>query len=87
VIRCDALGCIRGIVHLRDGFGDPCKICGGAGELSLSALAKRIEENESTLRRILKPHRKMRVKVTARICAKLVDLIEPPKLKQPELFA
>jgi len=96
MIVCDAAGCVRGIVHLVDGFGDPCKICGGAGKLSLSTVAKRIDENESTLRKVWKTvlsdstghltrsRHKMRVKVAARICAKLVSLTAPPK--QPSLF-
>ena len=86
MIICDARGCVRGIIHRAEGFGDPCKVCSGAGRLSLSTIAKRIGENESTLRKILKPHRKMRVKVTARICGKIVELIESTKPKQSELF-
>lgn len=89
MIICDARGCVRGIIHRAEGFGDPCKVCSGAGRLSLSTIAKRIGENESTLRKILKPHRKMRVKVTARICAKIMGLIEPAAAaspKQKEMF-
>lgn len=86
MLRCEAPGCVRGIVHRVGGFGDPCKLCGGLGEVSFHTIAKRIGENEATLRRILKPHRAMRVKTTARICAKIMSLVEPPKPKQPALF-
>lgn len=88
MIHCDAPGCVRGIVSgkLLSDFGRPCDVCKGYGSLSLHALAERIGENESTLRRVLKTHRNMRPKVTARICGKIMDLIAPTKLKQPELF-
>jgi len=86
-IRCDAAGCVRGVVHLPAGFGDPCQVCGGRGSISLGALCKHIGECESTMRKLFKPRRRMRAKVAARICGKLVDLVSPKwASKQGSLF-
>lgn len=85
-IRCDAPGCRRGVVHGE--WPQPCPVCGGRGSFSLEALCEKIGECESTMRKLFRPHRKMRAKVAARICAKIVDLVTPPKAsKQQEMFA
>lgn len=74
MIRCDAPGCVRGIVHVPSVFGNPCKVCGGLGGFTVGGLARRIGENEVTFARFVR-NRKMRPKTTARICAKLVELV------------
>ena len=84
-ILCDAPGCRRGVVHRREGFGDPCGFCGGRGSVSLASLCKRLDECESTMRKLFKPHRRMRSSVAARICRKLVDLVTPAA-GQMEMF-
>jgi len=74
LIACDAPKCVRGLVHLADGFADPCKVCGGLGWFTPGGLARRIGENEDTFTRFMR-NRRMRPKTTARICAKLVELV------------
>ena len=71
-IACDAPGCVRGLVHLPGGWADKCKRCGGAGAVSLAELCRRIGEHESTVRRLLRPNRRMRSRTTARILDKLL---------------
>lgn len=88
-IRCDL--CVRGIVQSpipgsRHTWPDACKICRGRGSLSLATLCKYIDENESTVAKLFKPNRRMRSSVCARICGKLMKIVDPPKPKQPELF-
>ena len=73
MITCDATGCVRGIVH-SSAFGEPCKVCDGAGSLSLAEVCRRIDEWESVVTRILK-NKPVRVHTAARICAKLVDMV------------
>lgn len=94
-IRCDAPGCVRGVVHgRRDANGAaqswalPCLVCEGRGSVSLEALCKRIGECETTMRKLLKKRPPaMRAKVAARICGKLVDLMTPTTAsKQKEMF-
>lgn len=75
MIACTAPGCVRGLVHLEQ-WADPCKVCNGAGQLTLTELCRRIDENESTLTRLLK-NRPMRAKTCARIAGKLADLLTP----------
>lgn len=72
-ITCDAPGCIRGLVH-REAWADPCKFCGGVGSISFAELCRRIDENESTVRKILRPHRRMRPQVAFRIMEKILEL-------------
>jgi hypothetical protein len=86
-IACDAPGCIRGVVRGHSAFGDPCPVCVGRGSLSLATVCTYIQENESTVRKLLRPNRRMRPKVAARICAKLVALVTPKLERQPGLFA
>lgn len=85
-ILCDAPGCIRGLVHRPTGFADPCKICLGRGSISLATLCKYLGENESTVGKLLRPHKRMRPRVAARICAKLVAITTSALPKQSELF-
>lgn len=95
-ITCDAPGCVRGIVAARNtsDFGSPCAICGGFGSLSLDTLCRLLQENDSTVgkllsgRRVLRagepaPGTRMRAKVAARICGKLVDLAMPRAVLVP----
>jgi hypothetical protein len=75
IVACDASGCVRGLVHRDGGWADPCKVCGGTGGVPLGTLCKRIGEHESTVRKILKPGRRMRPRVTARIMGKILDVV------------
>ncbi len=75
IVACDAPGCVRGLVHRAGGWADPCKVCGGAGGVALGTLCKRIGECESTVRRLLRPGRRMRSRTTSRIMEKILDLI------------
>ncbi len=90
-IVCDAPGCVRGLIRNMihgDDWPQACRVCGGRGSISIEALCKRIGECDTTVRRVLKQRTRMRPKVAARICGKLIDLIEPPKeTKQKEMFA
>lgn len=74
-LACGAPGCVRGLVHRDGGWADPCKTCGCAGYLTFAELCRRIHEHESTVIRILKPHRSMRAKTAARILHKLIALV------------
>jgi hypothetical protein len=74
-ITCDAPGCIRGLVH-REAWADPCKFCSGQGFITLAELCRRLGENESTVRKLLRPHRKMRSKTAARLLEKIHELID-----------
>ncbi len=80
--RCDAPGCVRGVVRIGD-FGEPCAFCGGRGELTLAELARKLGETPEILARLNKPRRKMRVKTCQRIFKKVMNVIAP---KQPTLF-
>lgn len=75
IVVCDANGCVRGLVHRAGGWADPCKVCGGSGGVPLGTLCNRIGEHESTVRKLLKPGRRMRPKVTARIMGKILDVV------------
>jgi hypothetical protein len=75
ILLCDATGCVCGLVHRAGGWADPCKVCGGAGGVPLGTLCRRIVEHESTVRKLLKPGRRMRSKVTARIMGKILDVV------------
>ena len=77
-IQCDL--CVRGVVHYGD-WGLTCKFCSGRGSFTLAHLCRALGENESTVRKLLKPRRKMRVKTAYRIFLKLMDIIEPKKEK------
>jgi hypothetical protein len=85
-IICDAPRCVRGLVRNASEWPEACPFCGGRGSVSFRSVCKRIGEHDSTVRRVLKPKSRMRPKVAARICNKLVELYEPPKTKQKELF-
>ena len=82
MIRCDAFRCVRGVVHRPGGFGDACKFCGGAGELSMAQICFKIDENEQTVAKLLRPNRKMRAKTAYRIFEKLMAIIEPPGTRE-----
>ena len=75
MIACDAPGCVRGLIHRAGGWADPCKFCGGIGAVSLAEVCRRIGENESTVRRLLRPRYRMRPKVAARILDKLLEAL------------
>ena len=75
MIACTAPGCVRGLVHLQQ-WANPCKVCNGAGSLSVAEVCRRIGEDESTFTRLLK-NRPMRAKTCARIAGKLADLLSP----------
>ena len=77
MLKCDAPNCRRGLVHLRGGFGDPCTICNGRGELHLAEVARLLDENEATLAKVLKPHGRMRVKACRRILDKVAAVLWP----------
>lgn len=76
VVLCDVGGCVRGLVHREGGWADPCKFCGGAGCVSFAELCRRLGEYESTVVKLLKPHRRMRARTAARILDKIVSLTE-----------
>ncbi|MDD1677637.1 MAG: hypothetical protein LUO93_00440 [Methanomicrobiales archaeon] len=76
-ILCDL--CTRGIVH-NSPWGEPCKVCLGRGSLTLARVCRLLGENESTVVKLLKPRRRMRVKTAARLLDKLCELIEPKEL-------
>ena len=65
-------------IRRKDAWEDciPCPTCGGLGDVSFGWLAKRIHENERTLRDIADPAIKSNRILAAQICAKLVDLVE-----------
>lgn len=72
-IDCYGPGCVRGLVHRDGGWADPCRVCGGIGQLSFAELCRRLGEHESTVVKLLKPHRRMRVRTAARILDKLLE--------------
>lgn len=78
IVACDAPGCVRGLVHRAGGWADPCRVCYGLGGITFSALCRRIGEHESTVKKLFKPGRRMRPKVTARIMGKILDVIAVP---------
>ena len=86
MIQCDAPGCRLGIVHQPGGWGNPCAICNGAGELHLAEVARLLDENEATLKKILKLRGRMRPKTCRRILDKVATVLWPAPQKQPELF-
>lgn|GEM_PF-3407770 len=75
IVACDAPGCVRGLVHRPGGWADPCRVCGGSGGIPFGTLCKRIGEHESTVRRLLKPGRRMRAKTASRIMGKILDVV------------
>ena len=87
MLKCDAPGCIRGLIHLRSGFADPCQICAGKGELHLAEVARLLNEDATTLAKLLRGKRKMRVKTCRRILDKVARVVWPEPEKQPDLFA
>jgi hypothetical protein len=81
--RCDAPGCVRGVVRVGD-FGAPCDFCAGRGEVQLAELARKLGETPQILTRLGKPKRRMRATTCYRIFKKLMAVLQP---KQPGLFA
>ena len=73
MIRCDAPGCVRGLVHRAEGWADPCSVCKGAGELTVAEICRRIDENEGTIARLIRG-RKMRSRTLFRLAGKLAEL-------------
>jgi len=81
MIPCDQ--CRRGWIPSPTGWADPCKVCGGSGELSLHRLAYLTGVDESTVKRLWNGGR-TRVKTAQRILSRLSEYLAPPK--QPELL-
>jgi excinuclease UvrABC ATPase subunit len=83
MILCDAPGCIRGILRpmQTSAFGNPCPICQGAGQLRLVDVARILDEDEAMVRRLMRPHRKMRVKTCQRILDKLAEVLGWTKIE------
>ncbi len=79
MIQCDAPRCVRGLVdnriHGKD-WPQACPVCKGVGELTVAEIARRINESPDLVTGLLKPARVMRVRTAARLCAKLVLLVE-----------
>lgn len=75
MIRCDAPNCTRGLIHRPEGFADPCPVCRGTGELTLARVCALLEENPSTVVKLLKPRRRMRAKTAARLLDKILALL------------
>ena len=76
-LPCDL--CVRGIVRTSP-WGEPCRVCLGRGSLTLARVCKLLGENPSTVVKLLKPRRRMRLKTAARLLEKLCALIEPREL-------
>lgn len=68
--------CTRGVVPRPGGWGDPCRFCIGQGVITLSGLAKLIDEWPDTLANVLtnRPGARPRVSTCSRICGKIADL-------------
>ena len=71
----------RGWVHHPTRVAVPCELCGGKGELSSYALAKKIGEQPSTLARVR--HLRSKQKTCLRVLEKIANLLWP---KQKGLF-
>jgi hypothetical protein len=82
-IPCDL--CRKGVAPSADGWGKPCSVCSGYGSISLEALCKRIGEHPSTMTRVLRLKR-VRVKTAERVLDRVLALVSPAPLRQPELF-
>jgi hypothetical protein len=74
IVVCDAPECVRGLVHRDGGWADPCKFCGGVGHVSFASICRMINEHESTMRKLLKPKKRMRARTAARILDKLIAI-------------
>jgi hypothetical protein len=81
MIRCDL--CKAGWVPNATGWSDPCVWCNGTGELTFVAVAKICRVDVSTLKRILRPKGRVRVKTAQKILDRLLPIIRP---KQSEMF-
>jgi hypothetical protein len=87
MIDCDLPGCVRGIVHSRrpGDWGQPCMYCGGSGRISIREIARRIDENPTTLWRLTQPGRTMRRATAERLLSKLCKFVsEADKLARAE---
>ena len=84
MVKCDVGGCKQGWVRGPRGWADKCPFCLGAGQVSFDHIACRIGECEDSIRRLYRGKLK-RASTCARICAKLCELLDPPKPKQMEL--
>jgi hypothetical protein len=80
-IECDR--CIRGFVHNGSEWPTRCLFCSGRGSMSLDHICFAIRENVSTVRKLLRPNKRMRAKVAYRIFLNLDRWLHP---KQPEMF-
>jgi hypothetical protein len=74
IVTCDAPGCVRGLVHRSGGWGDPCKLCGGAGGFTLTSLCRLLDEYEQTMSRFLTQRGRTRAKTASRILDKLLKV-------------
>jgi hypothetical protein len=81
MIRCDQ--CTAGWVPNAAGWSDPCVWCNGTGQLTLVAVAKICRVDVSTLKRILRPKGRVRVKTAQKVLDHVMRIIAP---KQPEMF-
>jgi hypothetical protein len=75
-VDCDAVDCRHGLIWGEE-WHRPCPTCGGLGYFTVWSLSRRIDECDATMKRVLEPTTRMRPKVAARICGKLVDLVTP----------
>jgi hypothetical protein len=67
--------CRRGVIHWPDGWGAPCNACNGQGTITLSHLAKQLDEWPETLRTLFVPKRhdsRMRASTCFRILTKIL---------------
>ena len=81
MIRCDQ--CTAGWVPNAAGWSDPCVWCNGTEQLTLVSVAAICRIDVSTLKRVLRPKTKVRVKTAQKVLDRLLPIIAP---KQPGLF-
>lgn len=74
--------CRKGWIPDSDWY-QPCPICEGLGELTLTRLSKLVDLDEATLKGIWTMKRKTRKKTALKVLDAFVKLTQP---RQPELF-
>lgn len=80
-VRCDQ--CVQGLIPKGNAWPERCPFCAGRGSISLERVCEKIGENVSTVRKLLRPNRRMRAKVAHRIFLNLDKWLHP---RQPEMF-
>lgn len=80
-VRCDQ--CVQGLIPKGNAWPERCPFCAGRASVSLERVCRQIGENVSTVRKLLRPNRRMRAKVAYRILTNLDKWLRP---KQPEMF-